>query len=153
MGWQVGVAFWPRGKWGRKEEGDFFGGGKILGSGEFEDRSRGRIGWATPTRRCGWGCIGSEMGGLEEMDGNVVCAVAHMKEKGMWRTFEDCERAEIGRSQGRVNRRGKDKNKVGLKKVQWNVSGRRRRGRRKGELARKGVVELEEKLGIIVVDF
>ncbi len=52
-----------------------------------------------------------------------------------------------------MNRRGKDKNKVGLKKVQGNVSGRRRRGRRKGELARKGVVELEEKLGRIVVDF
>jgi hypothetical protein len=68
----------------------------------------------------------------------------------MMGTFEDAERAKVGRSQGRMDRRGTNKRKVGLKKVCWNVMGRSRRGRRKGELAGKGVVEFEEKLGWII---
>jgi hypothetical protein len=46
-----------------------------------------------------------------------------------------------------MDRRRADKHKVGLKKVYQNARVRSRRGRRKGELVRKGVVELEEKLG------
>jgi hypothetical protein len=41
-----------------------------------------------------------------------------------------------------MDRRGTDKDKVGLEKIRWNVRGARRRGGWKGKLARKGVVEI-----------